>query len=197
MKKVLLLLALSLTTSYGFSQSSKFYVGVSAGLASIGELVGENLETGFNAGWINLGYKFHKNWGVAANFSTSINKVESDFDLMDQVKFNYAGIGPMFTFPLHSIIQWEIKPQYTFIFSKLKMEENLSKVDFRGSGFSFNNSFVFGKATAPIQFTLDLGYTIGAFDKAEVEELDSVLDLESKDNRLSNFNVGIGARYQF
>ena len=65
MKKIILTLITIFTISLGYSQDSKFYLGVGLGFATAGGDVTDDLDlkTGLNINFLNTGYRFNETWG--------------------------------------------------------------------------------------------------------------------------------------
>ena len=171
--------------SIGYSQSeSKFYLGVGLGISAPGGDVGEELKTGVNLNFLNLGYRFSETWGATFNLSSSGHVSKDDDDLA--VGIAYFGIGPMYTVSLSEKVSWDIKPQYAFMSGAVEYDgSSIDDGDLDGNGFVFGNSVVFGDGGKGFCFSVDLDYMSGKFTEY------------TEDNKITNFKLGVGIRYNF
>ena len=77
---MLVILTLSFSISHAQSDDekdpstskSKLYLGVGLGFAAAGGDIGDELKTGLNLNFLNLGYRFSETWGATFNISSSI-----------------------------------------------------------------------------------------------------------------------------
>ena len=193
--------------SIGYSQSdddndssvsqSKFYLGVGLGLSVPGGDIGEDLKTGTNFNFLNLGYRFSEKWGATFNLSSSGHILKDDKNVA--VGIGYLGIGPMYTFNLSESVYWDIKPQYAFNLNAsyvddLGVGDNSLQ---EGTGFVFGNSLVFGDGGKGFSFSVDLDYMSGKFKSIEEDGVSVDLDSIDFDGAISNFKLGVGVRYNF
>ena len=181
--------------SIGYSQSeSKFYLGVGLGISAPGGDIGEDLKTGVNLNFLNLGYRFSETWGATFNISSSGHVSKDDDDLA--IGIAYFGIGPMYTVSLSEKVSWDIKPQYAFNLSGAAEYDgsSITDGDFNGNGLVFGNSLVFGDGGKGFSFSVDLDYMSGKF--TEYEESGITYDFDD-DNKITNFKLGVGIRYNF
>lgn len=193
--KNLLTFIMVMLVSIGYSQSeSKFYLGVGLGISTPGGDVGEDLKTGVNLNFLNLGYRFSETWGATFNLSSSGHVSKDDDDLA--VGIAYFGIGPMYTVSLSEKVSWDIKPQYAFNLSGAVEYDgsSIADGDFDGNGFVFGNSVVFGDGGKGFCFSVDLDYMSGKF----TEYKESGITIKyTEDNKITNFKLGVGIRYNF
>ena len=196
MKNILFVLILIFTISLGYSQDSKFYLGVGLGFATAGGDVADefDLKTGLNINFLNTGYRFNETWGVTVNLSSSGHKIE-DYD--SAVGVGAFSFGPMYSVSLGSF-SWDIKPQYAILSGVIRGDEaaaiGLEDVEYSGNGFVFGNSLVFGNGGKGFSFSVDLDFLPGKF--TEVSGPGGTVKID-EDNSLANFKLGAGVRYNF
>jgi|TARA_B110000967_G_C18632823_1_gene434524 hypothetical protein len=207
MKKIsTLLLLLFLTISYSQSDDndssvskSKFYFGVGLGLATPGGDNGEDIKTGVNINFLNLGYRFSETWGATFNLSSSAHISEDDEDIA--VGIGYLGIGPMYTVNLSESVYWDIKPQYAFNLNAAFAQDGTVSDDVtlqKGTGFVFGNSLVFGDGGKGFSFSVDLDYMSGKFKEISVLGVTvNIDDISGAEDALTQFKLGVGVRYNF
>ena len=195
--------------SIGYSQSddendssvsqSKFYLGVGLGLSAPGGDNGEDIKTGLNFNFLNLGYRFSETWGATFNFSSSGHISKDDEDL--SVGIGYLGIGPMYTVNLSERVYWDIKPQYAFNLSAAFAADGSVSDDVtlqKGTGFVFGNSLVFGDGGKGFNFSIDLDYMSGKFKEISVLGVTvDIDDISGAQDAITNFKLGVGIRYNF
>ena len=196
MKKIILTLITIFTISLGYSQESKFYLGVGLGFATAGGDVADemDLKTGLNINILNTGYRFNETWGVTVNLSSSGHKI-NDYDLA--VGVGAFSFGPMYSVSLGSL-SWDIKPQYSILGGVIRGDDaaaiGLEDVEFSGNGFVFANSLVFGNGSKGFSFSVDLDFLTGKFTEISYPGGSEKTD---EDNSLANFKLGAGVRYNF
>ena len=190
--------------SIGYSQSdddndssvsqSKFYLGVGLGISVPGGDIGEDIKTGVNLNFLNLGYRFSETWGATFNISSSGHVSKDDDDLA--IGIAYFGIGPMYTVSLSEKVSWDIKPQYAFNLSGAAEYDgsSITDGDFDGNGFVFGNSVVFGDGGKGFSFSVDLDYMSGKFTEYKTS---GITIKYTEDNKITNFKLGVGIRYNF
>lgn len=195
--------------SIGYSQSddendssvsqSKFYLGVGLGLSVPGGDIGEDIKTGLNFNFLNLGYRFSETWGATFNFSSSGHISKDDEDV--SVGIGYLGIGPMYTVNLSERVYWDIKPQYAFNLSAAFAADGSVSDDLtlqKGTGFVFGNSLVFGDGGKGFNFSIDLDYMSGKFKEITLLGVTvDIDDISGAQNAITNFKLGVGIRYNF
>ena len=195
--------------SIGYSQSddendssvsqSKFYLGVGLGLSVPGGDIGEDIKTGLNFNFLNLGYRFSETWGATFNFSSSGHISKDDEDV--SVGIGYLGIGPMYTVNLSERVYWDIKPQYAFNLSAAFAADGSVSDDLtlqKGTGFVFGNSLVFGDGGKGFNFSIDLDYMSGKFKEITLLGVTvDIDDISGEQNAITNFKLGVGIRYNF
>ena len=199
---MLVILTLSFSISHAQSDDekdpstskSKLYLGVGLGFAAAGGDIGDEVKTGLNLNFLNLGYRFSETWGATFNISSS-GHVLKDNDAA-AIGVAYFGIGPMYTVSLSESINWDIKPQYSFgMTGKIVSDDNIvDDIDYKGNGFVFGNSLVFGGGNKGFKFSIDLDYMSGKFNEAKYSGITVDID---EDNKLTNFKLGVGIRYNF
>ena len=196
MKNITVLLITIFTISLGYSQDSKFYLGVGLGFAIAGGDIADatDLKTGLNINFLNTGYRFNEAWGVTINLSSSGHKIGDSDSAIGVGSFSF---GPMYSVSLGSL-SWDIKPQYSILGGAFRGEDaaemGLEDVEYSGSGFVFGNSLVFGSGGKGFSFSVDLDYLTGKFTEASVSGESLEID---EDNSLANFKLGAGVRYNF
>lgn len=191
MKKYLLSGLILLYTISSYSQDSKFYLGVSLGIAAPGSDIGEDLSTGIDLGLINAGYRFNNEWGVTLNLISSGHKVDDEDGVT--VGIAYFGVGPTYSLSLSENIYWDIKPQMALGLTGKLDGSILDDIDYKGSGFVIGNSIVFGDM-AGFDFSINVDYFTGKFKEATIGS--TTVDLD-EENKISNFKLGLGIRYNF
>jgi len=197
MRKLLLLTFILASFSMN-AQDSKFYVGVGVGYATAGGDVADNLDLagGLNINFLNLGYRFSETFGITANLSASGHMAgESD----SAVGVGAFSIGPMISFSLSDNVSWDLKPQYAFSMNGVIRGDDaafLGLEDYEASGnaFIFGNSIVFGDGSSGFALSVDLDYLAGQFTE---ETLDGVTVDIDDENKINNFKIGVGLRYNF
>ena len=191
MKKYLLSCLILLYTISSYSQDSKFYLGVSLGIAAPGSDIGDEIKTGIDLNLINAGYRFNNEWGVTLNLISSGHVFDDDND--STLGIAYFGIGPMYSLGLSEKIYWDIKPQLALGLTGKTDGTIIDDIDYKGSGFVIGNSFVIGDM-AGFDFSINVDYFTGKFKEAKYGGV--TVDLDS-DNKISNFKLGLGVRYNF
>ncbi len=193
MKKLILLLSVVfLTTTALQAQDSKFYLGVGAGLATMGGDINDGdayKGTGLNINFINMGLRFNESWGITANLSSS------GFALKDADGAFGAGVfsaGPMYSMPFGNMT-WDIKPQIILGLSGVWTDTDtlFDDATMKGGGFVLGNSFVMGEGKG-FTWSIDVDYVMGNYD--EIEDYSAQLDIDSSFNSLK---IGVGVRYNF
>jgi hypothetical protein len=207
--KNLFTIIMVMLVSIGYSQSddendssvsqSKFYLGVGLGLSAPGGDNGEDIKTGLNFNFLNLGYRFSETWGATFNFSSSGHISKDDEDL--SVGIGYLGIGPMYTVNLSERVYWDIKPQYAFNLGAAFAADGSVSDDVtlqKGTGFVFGNSLVFGDGGKGFNFSIDLDYMSGKFKEISVLGVTvDIDDISGAQDAITNFKLGVGIRYNF
>ena len=197
MRKLLLLTFILASFSMN-AQDSKFYAGVGVGYATAGGEVADDLDLagGLNINFLNLGYRFSETFGITANLSASGHIIaESD----NAVGVGAFSIGPMISFSLSDNVSWDLKPQYAFSMKGVIRGDDaallgLEDVEYSGNAFIFGNSIVFGDGSSGFAFSVDLDYLAGQFTE---ETLDGVTVDIDDENKINNFKIGVGLRYNF
>lgn len=195
MKKIILTLITIFTISLGYSQDSKFYLGVGLGFATAGGDAADDLDlkTGLNINFLNTGYRFNETWGVTVNLSSSGHKIDDTDSAVGVAAFSF---GPMYSVSLGSL-SWDIKPQYSTLTGVIRGDDaaefGYEDYEFSGSGFVFGNSLVFGNGGKGFSFSVDLDFLTGNFNEISV----GGLTVETDDLSLANFKLGAGVRYNF
>ena len=196
MKKIILIVIAIFTISLGYSQDSKFYLGVGLGIATAGGDASDDLDlkTGLNINFLNTGYRFNETWGVTVNLSSS-GHIIGDTD--NAVGVGAFSFGPIYSASLGSV-SWDIKPQYAVLGGVIRGDDaaalGLEDVEYSGSGFIFGNSLVFGGGGKGFAFSVDLDLLTGKF--TEVSGPGGTVDID-EDNSVVNFKIGAGIRYNF
>jgi len=197
MKKIILTLIAIFTISLGYSQDSKFYLGVGVGFASNGGDISSdnNYKSGININFLNTGYRFSESIGATVNLSSSGHAIDGSDSAIGIGVFS---VGPMFTFPIGGI-SLDIKPQYALSMKAVFRGDdaansplgNLESVELSGSGFLLANSFVIGDGEG-FDLSVDLDYLSGKFN-----ELSGPGGTIDDDSKYSSLRVGLGIRYNF
>lgn len=197
MKKTLLLLCVIFLSEYSFSQESKAYLGVSAGLALPGGASMEGIEDGIDFGFIHFGYRFNESWGATVNLNSSGHTIENSSDIA--VGIGYWGIGPIYSLAINDNMVYDLKPQLALGMLAAYADDSglISDFEIKGNGFVIGNSLVFGQ-TRGIKFSVNIDYLIGNWEKMVIDNLS--YDWEDDlgyDPEISKLSVGIGIRYNF
>jgi len=197
MKKIILTLITIFTISLGYSQESKFYLGVGVGFASNGGDISSdnNYKSGININFLNTGYRFSESIGATVNLSSSGHAIDGTDSAIGIGVFS---VGPMFTLPIGGI-SLDIKPQYALSMKGVYRGDdaansplgNLESVELSGSGFLLANSFVIGDGEG-FDLSVDLDYLSGKFN-----ELSGPGGTIDDDSKYSSLRVGLGIRYNF
>tara|TARA_X000000368_G_C22996378_1_gene696836 strand:- start:191 stop:757 length:567 start_codon:yes stop_codon:yes gene_type:complete len=188
MKKIILLLSVVfLSTTALQAQDSNFYLGLGVGYATASGDV-EDVESGINLKFIDMGYRFNESWGITAGLMSSGHSVE-DYDA-DELAVGVASfaIGPMYTVPLGNA-SWDIKPQISLSYKAVEDGDYAIDGDYSGSSFIIGNSFVFGSGKG-IAWSIDVDYRMGKIKEWDGNDLSEDLDL-------NNLMIGAGLRYNF
>ena len=192
MKNLFTILLLVLFVSNTNAQDSKFYIGVGAGLATMGGDINDGdaySGTGLNINFLNMGLRLNETWGLTANFSSS------GFDLEEGDGAFGAGVfsvGPMLSFPMGNMT-WDLKPQIILGLSGVWNDTDtlFDDATMKGSGFVIGNSIVMGEGKG-FSWSIDLDYVIGNYD--EIEDYSADLEIDSS---FSSLKAGVGVRYNF
>jgi|SaaInl1SG_22_DNA_1037389.scaffolds.fasta_scaffold12361_3 hypothetical protein len=197
MKKIILTLITIFTISLGYSQESKFYLGVGVGFASNGGDFSSdnNYKSGININFLNTGYRFSDSIGATLNLSSSGHAIDGTDSAIGIGVFS---VGPMFTLPIGGI-SLDIKPQYALSMKGVYRGDdaanspsgNLESIELSGSGFLLANSFVIGDGEG-LDFSVDLDFLSGKFN-----ELSGPGGTIDDDSKYSSLRVGVGMRYNF
>lgn len=197
MKKIILTLITIFTISLGYSQESKFYLGVGVGFASNGGDFSSdnNYKSGININFLNTGYRFSESIGATVNLSSSGHAIDGTDSA---VGIGVFSVGPMFTLPIGGI-SLDIKPQYALSMKGVYRGDdvansplgNLESIELSGSGFLLANSFVIGDGEG-LDFSVDLDFLSGKFN-----ELSGPGGTIDDDSKYSSLRVGVGMRYNF
>lgn len=197
MKKIILTLITIFTISLGYSQESKFYLGVGVGFASNGGDFSSdnNYKSGININFLNTGYRFSESIGATVNLSSSGHALDGTDSA---VGIGVFSVGPMFTLPIGGI-SLDIKPQYALSMKGVYRGDdaansplgNLESIELSGSGFLLANSFVIGDGEG-LDFSVDLDFLSGKFN-----ELSGPGGTIDDDSKYSSLRVGVGMRYNF
>ena len=194
MKKIILIIVLALFSYNANAQDSKFYIGIGAGYATAGGEVLEGVNGGYSLNFLNLGLRFNETFGITANLSSTGHTIED----VDDVAFGIGtfSVGPMISFPISDNVSWDLKPQYAISIKGIYANDSgtIDDVKFSGNGFIFANSLVFGDGGSGFAFSIDLDYLSGKF--TEIEALGESVDFDDE-NKLNNFKIGVGLRYNF
>ena len=197
MKKLVLLITL---TFFAFNQTnnaqdSKFYLGVGAGLSTAGGDLSDGYKSGLSLNLLNLGYRFNETWGITANLGGSGHATKDAGDLA--LGTGVLSIGPIISFPVGNMT-WDLKPQLivshsgTYTGDYEIMGIDVEDIEYKGGGFVFGNSLVFGDNSKGFDFSIDLDYLSGKFD--EVSAMGITAD---EDIKFSHIKIGAGIRYNF
>ena len=192
MKKIILLLVTVFSVTLGYSQDSKFYLGVGLGFASNGGDISSdnNYNSGININFLNTGYRFSESIGATVNLSSSGHAIEGTDSA---IGIGVLSVGPMFTLPIGGM-SLDIKPQYALSMKGVYRGDDVAdfeSVEFSGSGFLLSNSLVIGDGEG-LDFSIDLDYLNGKFN--EISGPGGTIDDDSK---YSSLRIGVGMRYNF
>ena len=197
MKNALLLFTLLFFTFNSYSQDSKFYLGVGAGISTAGGDLSDGWKTGLSLNLLHLGYRFNETWGITANLGGS-GHTSKEFDDL-ALGTGLLSIGPMISFPVGNLT-WDLKPQlivshsgtYTgdYTIAGISFED----IEYKGGGFVFGNSLVFGDNSKGFDFSIDLDYVSGKFDETSVLGITVTNEDAIK---FSHIKIGAGIRYNF
>lgn len=195
MKKTLILFCIVFLAKFSFSQESKAYFGVSAGLAVPGGASMEGIENGIDFGFIHFGYRFNQNWGATVNLNSSGHNIENVSDIA--VGVGYWGIGPVYSLPINDNMVYDLKPQLALGMLAAYADDSglISDYEIKGNGFVLGNSLIFGQ-TRGIKFSFNVDYLIGNWKEMEVGGITYDVENDSG-NDVSKLSVGIGIRYNF
>jgi len=195
MKKLILLLSVVfLTTTALQAQDSNFYLGIGLGYATASGSAADDVESGINLKFIDMGYRFNETWGVTAGLNSSGHSFE-DVDADDlAVGVASFAIGPMYTTTLGSA-SWDIKPQLALSYVGVLTGDSVTgDPEYSGSAFILGNSFVFGDGGKGFAWSIDVDYRMGEFKEYSAGGM--TVDV-NEDNKLNNLNIGVGLRYNF
>ena len=198
MKKLLLLFILLLFTFNSYSQDSKFYLGVGAGISTAGGDLSDGYKTGLSLNLLNLGYRFNETWGITANLGGSGHATKDAGDLA--LGTGVLSIGPIISFPVGNMT-WDLKPQLivshsgTYTGDYEIMGIDVEDIEYKGGGFVFGNSLVFGDNSKGFDFSIDLDYVSGKFDETSVLGITASMGEDSI--KFSHIKIGAGIRYNF
>ena len=105
-------------------------------------------------------------------------------------------VGPMISFSISDNVSWDLKPQYAISMKAVYADDSgtIDDVEFSGNAFIFANSLVFGDGGSGFAFSIDLDYLSGKFTEFEV--LGNSVDIDDE-NKMNNFKIGVGLRYNF
>lgn len=195
MKKLFLLFTLLLFTFNSYSQDSKFYLGLGAGLATIGGDVndGDAYKMGLHINFLNTGYRFNETWGLTVNLGSAGHPIDGSDSAFGIGAFS---AGPMISFPTGNLT-WDLKPQYAFSMAGVWRGDEIKELGFedvtmRGSGFIIGNSLVM-KAEKGFTWSVDFDLLFGGFDEIETMGITISQDKES----YTSLRLGAGIRYNF
>jgi len=199
MKKLILLITL---TFFAFNQTnnaqdSKFYLGVGAGLSTAGGDLSDGWKSGLSLNLLNLGYRFNETWGITANLGGS-GHASKELDGL-ALGTGLLSVGPMISFPVGNMI-WDLKPQLIVSHSGTYTGDysiggiDFEDIEYKGGGFVFGNSLIFGDNSKGFDFSIDLDYVSGKFDKASVLGI-TVTNMDTI--KFSHIKIGAGIRYNF
>ena len=197
MKKVFYVIVIMYSLNFTYAQASKFYLATGAGIAFPGGDTSDNLKTGLDLSFINVGYRFSENWGTTLSWGGSKFAITSLNDTFFDA--GYFAIGPMYTLPIYKKLSIDIKPQYVLSLAEQfegkeanNFDDGYGDIILSGSGFLIGNSIVYS-ITNKINWSLNIDYLTGKFVKPK-----SYLDqTNSRKNRFSKFSIGFGVRYNF
>ena len=175
-------------------KDSQFYLGIGAGYAFNGnDLISPYFQPysgGISLNLINVGYRFNKNFGVTADFNSSLHQINNTSGL----RISLISAGPMISIPI-SKFKWDFKPQYARMignyYGDLTDILNVSFYDLTGWAYVFGNSFVLNDDKR-FSFSLNLDFVSGKFDKKWID-----FDPRDDNSSYSNFRMGLGVRYNF
>ena len=193
MRKLLLLTFILASFSMN-AQDSKFYAGVGVGYATAGGEALEGVNGGLSLNFLNLGLRLNETFGITANLSSTAHTIE-DVDDVD-VGIGTFSVGPMISFSLSDNVSWDLKPQYAFSMKAVFADDSgvVDDVELSGNAFIFGNSIVFGDGSSGLALSVDLDYLSGKFTEFEV--LGDSVDIDDE-NKINNFKIGVGLRYNF
>lgn len=197
MKKLVLLITL---TFFAFNQTnnaqdSKFYLGVGAGLSTAGGDLSDGYKSGLSLNLLNLGYRFNETWGITANLGGSGHATKDAGDLA--LGTGVLSIGPIISFPVGNMT-WDLKPQLivshsgTYTGDYEIMGIDVEDIEYKGGGFVFGNSLVFGDNSKGFDFSIDLDYLSGKFNEISANGITADADV-----KFSHIKIGAGIRYNF
>jgi hypothetical protein len=194
MKKLLLSIALVSFCLTANAQDSKFYAGVGVGYATAGGEALEGVNGGLSLNFLNLGLRFNETFGITANLSSTGHTIEDVDDVA--VGIGTFSVGPMISFSISDNVSWDLKPQYAISMKAVYADDSgtIDDVEFSGNAFIFANSLVFGDGGSGFAFSIDLDYLSGKFTEFEV--LGNSVDIDDE-NKMNNFKIGVGLRYNF
>ena len=194
MRKLLLLLAFILASFSMNAQDSKFYAGVGVGYATAGGEALEGVNGGLSLNFLNLGLRLNETFGITANLSSTAHTIEDVDDVA--VGIGTFSVGPMISFSLSDNVSWDLKPQYAFSMKAVFADDSgvVDDVELSGNAFIFGNSIVFGDGSSGLALSVDLDYLSGKFTEFEV--LGDSVDIDDE-NKINNFKIGVGLRYNF
>lgn len=199
MRKLTIIFILSAISATGlFAQESKFYLGISTGLAIPGGKSMVNIKGGLNLGVMHAGYRFTDEIGVSVNLVSSVHEIETTDDL--NVAVGYLGIGPEFYATINDFLVYELKPQVALgLLGQYsdKDGELYDEAKFKGSpGFIIANSLVFGVSKG-FKLSLNFDYLRSKWKEVTLGEETLTFDELGWDDELSKISVGLGLRYNF
>ncbi|MDB4007597.1 hypothetical protein N9457_03410 [Flavobacteriaceae bacterium] len=195
MKKIILLFAVFFFTFNSYSQDSNFYLGVGAGMSTMGGDINEGdaySGLGLNINFLNMGVRFNKIWGLTANLGSS------GYALKDGDGAFGAGVlsvGPMISFSAGKSI-WDFKPQIILGFSGVWTNTNtlFDDATMKGKGFVIGNSIVLGKSIRKdFSLSIDIDYVLGKYD--DISDWSGSFNLQ--DRTFNSLKLGVGVRYNF
>lgn len=194
MRKLLLLLTFILASFSMNAQDSKFYAGVGVGYATAGGEALEGVNGGLSLNFLNLGLRLNETFGITANLSSTAHTIEDVDDVA--VGIGTFSVGPMISFSLSDNVSWDLKPQYAFSMKAVFADDSgvVDDVELSGNAFIFGNSIVFGDGSSGLALSVDLDYLSGKFTEFEV--LGDSVDIDDE-NKINNFKIGVGLRYNF
>ena len=193
MRKLLLLTFILASFSMN-AQDSKFYAGVGVGYATAGGEALEGVNGGLSLNFLNLGLRLNETFGITANLSSTAHTIEDVDDVA--VGIGTFSVGPMISFSLSDNVSWDLKPQYAFSMKAVFADDSgvVDDVELSGNAFIFGNSIVFGDGSSGLALSVDLDYLSGKFTEFEV--LGDSVDIDDE-NKINNFKIGVGLRYNF
>ena len=187
--KKLLLLTIIFTVFTMTAQDSKFYLGVGVGYGTAGGDFDEGYGGALAIDFFDIGYRFNESWGATLGLNSAGHPVD---DIDAAIGVATFAIGPMYSFPVGNMM-WDFKPQYAFSMAGVARGDDANE-DFeaKGTAFIIGNSLVF--VDGPGQFSADLDYVMGNFDKADAGDGFGEYDIDEDYNSL---RIGVGVRYNF